>query len=294
MFTHAFKQLEKELDVDENFEVEFYAYNISKCKIIKKVYVLAPCKARKPEKNYITMNNKQIQMLSSALENEYLCGFPSERYSLFDISFRKDGTSNSIGFSFNDHFDYNYIKPTQVFKHFEGLGVGLFIDTLTKIQHNMFRGDFQYNSIFMIGMVVEDTELKSIKAYIRYDLDEAQNKADRREILDLIAETINPSYSSISYFSCMAEKLENINLKFSFVGVDCYSDKTQRYKVYFRDYEGVNQGMILNELLALFLEFGITEDVQNIFKYHKNGIWGIALSTDSFEYVDGVQLYFYP
>ena len=55
-----------------------------------------------------------------------------------------------------------------------------------------------------------------------------------------------------------------------------------------------NWEVIAKEVTLTLLQLRLNDRIQNIFSKHKNGMWGIALSTDSFEYVNGVQLYFNP
>ena len=79
---------------------------------------------------------------------------------------------------------------------------------------------------------------------------------------------------------------------FYFVGVDSYANGSKRFKLYFKFF-GENDLDIKKTILVLS-QFDFCNNVKKVFEKHKNGIWGLALSTDMFEYVNGIQLYFYP
>ncbi len=280
------------LNINKDFILEFFAYNVSVSDITKKVYIRVSPYMQDAKK--IKLSNEQLKLISFALDNKYLSSFQSNRYSLFDVSFRELNDTSNIGFSFNDVYDYTYIEPLQVFKPFAEFGIDEFIHTLNSIQKAMFLKKPQYNPIFMIGTVIDNSKLKNVKAYIRYDLEEAPTILERGNIIKMVATTINSNITSTTSFFDIAEKLENLGFIFSFVGIDCYASGVERYKIYFRSYDEKNWEVIAKEVTLTLLQLRLNDRIQNIFSKHKNGMWGIALSTDSFEYVNGVQLYFNP
>lgn len=294
MFDNSTKQSVNGLNTDETFILEFLAYNVSASDITKKIYVKVPSGVQKENSKKIALRRDQLHLISQALDNRYLSSFQSDRYTLFDISFRELGSTSKIGFSFNDVKDYTFIEPIQVFKSFKDYGIKEFINTLDALQNSMFPQKPEYNPIFMMGIVIDTTKLKSIKAYIRYDLEEAPTPFERKNMMESVIRAINPKRTRETSFFNNAGKVEDLGFVFSFVGVDYCADGAKRYKLYFRSYEENDLGAITNEVALMSSQFGQNDSVRNIFSKHKNGMWGIALSTDSFEYVNGVQLYFYP
>ena len=231
-------------------------------------------------------------MISQALENKFLSSFVSNRYSLYDVSFRESGTTSSIGFSFNDIQDSSYIEPLQAFKPFENFGIQPITDIIEKIQNSIFQHQPLYNPISMIGLVIDDAILTCIKAYIRFDLSEAQTSLEGGNIVKNIIKTVTPQQPSVSAFTEITQNLEDLGFVFYFVGVDSYANGSKRFKLYFKFF-GENDLDIKKTILVLS-QFDFCNNVKKVFEKHKNGIWGLALSTDMFEYVNGIQLYFYP
>ena len=180
------------------------------------------------------MDEGKLKLISQALDNKFLSSFDSNRYALYDISFRESGTRDNIGLSFNDVKDSIYMNPNQIFKSFLNFGIDSFIDTINKIQNCIFKQRPQYNPVFMIGLVIDDVNLTCIKGYIRYDLAKAPTSIERRYIVENMVKVINPRISSVEYFSNFVQNLENLGFVFSFVGVDGYSNAAERFKIYFR------------------------------------------------------------
>lgn len=280
------------MNIRNDFAIEFFAYNISISEIKKKIYIRLLSDTKDAKK--VVLSDKQLQLMSFALDNKYLSSFCSNRYCLFDISLRELKDTSNVGFSFNDVCDYIFIDPSQIFEPFMEFGIDKLINTIRVVQQAMFQQKPHYNPIFMIGMVMDKSILKSLKAYIRYDLAEAPTSVERENIIKAVSRAINSKIKSTSSFFDVAEKLENLGFIFSFIGVDLYADGVERYKIYFRSYEDKNWKIIEKEITDLLLHLGLNDRVQTIFNKHKNGMWGIALSTDSFENINRVQLYFNP
>lgn len=280
------------MNIRNDFAIEFFAYNISISEIKKKIYIrlLSDTKDAKE----VVLSDKQLQLISFALDNKYLSSFFPNRYCLFDISLRESKDTANVGFSFNDVCDYTFIDPSQIFEPFMEFGIDKLVNIIRVVQQAMFQQKPRYNPIFMIGMVMDKSILKSLKAYIRYDLAEAPTSAERENIIKAVSRAINSKIKSTSSFFGVAEKLENLGFIFSFIGVDLYADGVERYKIYFRSYEDKNWKIVEKEITDLLLHLGLNGRVQTIFNNHINGMWGIALSTDSFENINRVQLYFNP
>ena len=150
---------------------------------------------------------------------------------------------------------------------------------------------------------ISPSDVLNIRCYIdehstatkgRYDLAEAPTSFERENIIKAISTAINPKINCTSFFFDVAEKLENLGFVFSFIGIDGCVNGVERYKIYFRSYEDKNWEIIEKEITELLSHLRLNDRVQTIFNNHKNGMWGIALSTDFFENINRVQLYFNP
>lgn len=279
--------------LNNDFMVEFFAYSFTTSNTLKKVYIkVQPDKKTNIKK--IAVDDEKLNLISRALNNNFLSSFVSDRYSLYDISLRESDLTRSVGFSFNDVKDFVYMEPTQAFKPFENFGVEQIIYYTNKIENCMFHQQPQYNPISMIGLVFDDVVIKCIKAYIRYDLSDAPTLIERGYILENIIKTINPQNPAVKLFSELAQKLECLGFVFYFVGIDCYAIGVERFKLYFRFLGEINLNKVEKEITLIFSQFGFCNGIEKTFQKHKNGIWGLAISTDKFEYVNGIQLYFYP
>ena len=280
---------------DGVFEVEFFGYSFSLLGVEKKVYVKAPMVLQNCGKRTISLSVEELNLVSSALRNTFISSFRSERFSLFDISFRTAGLSSSIGFNFNDIMDFYYIEPEQIFKPFENYGVGFISNVIKKLQASMFQYPPGYNPVFMFGLVISGSaDLECVKGFIRYDPAEAPTALDRASIIERIAKPINPKGSGAKLFTDVANELECIGFEFAFVGVDCYINGSVRIKLYFRCYGKYDLNETVEKISSMISQFGLSGRVEDCFSQHHSGIWGIALSTDLFEDVNRVQLYFYP
>ena len=212
------RRLISTVNIRDEFTIEFFAFNISISEITKKIYIKLLSDVKDVKK--VVLSDKQLQLISSALDNKYLSSFCSNRYYLFDISLRESNDTSNVGFSFNDVCDYTFIDPLQIFEPFVEFGIDNFINTTKVVQKAIFQQKPHYNPIFMIGMVMDKSTLKSVKAYIRYDLAEAPTSFERENIIKAISTAINPKINCTSFFFDVAEKLENLGFVFSFIGID--------------------------------------------------------------------------
>ena len=279
--------------INRRFTVEFIGYNFLPGEVVKKIYLKHERRRAKDYKTDIYLKTSQIEGLALALSNKFISTFNSDRYSLYDVSFREMQSFETVGFSFIDTHDYEYIEPEMVFDSFIEFGIDEFLKDIFFIENGLFRNKPQYNPIFMFGTVFERSILKSLKAYIRYDLTEVPNIIDRLNKLNSIANIFDVRSSSTSDFYKAAEDLESMGFVFSFVGVDCYENNEKRYKIYFRNIEE-NNNVLINEGMLQLLNKQLRVDASKIFRTQNNGLWGVAIATKSFEYVNGIQVYFYP
>lgn len=279
---------------NREFIIEFLAYSFTKLGVIKKVYVKALNNNLENENKKILLNDKKIDLISKAINNNDLKNFSLSRYVLYDISFRELNLKNNIGFSFIDTEDSNYIEPEKVFKRFKNFETESIINIVIKIQDSMFEQKPQYNPLSMIGVVFDNDILTCVKAYIRYDLSVVPTINKRVSIIRNIINTINSKITNADCFCELAKKFEKIGFAFFFVGVDKYIKGNMRYKLYFKFF-GENDMCVLSEkIVSILKQFDFCDSFEGILNNHTNMIWGIALSTDSFEYVNGIQLYLYP
>lgn len=289
------KQLTNVSNIREDFLIEFFGYNFTALDIIKKLYVKVPFAKREYHDKNTVLDDDKLNRISYALDNKFLSSFHSNRYSLYDVSFREFGFSDSIGFNFLDLKDSTYINPDLVFKPFTEFKIDFISKSVEKIQKAMFFQRPQYNSISMIGLVVNDSNnLTCAKADIRFNREEAPTSIERINMIKRVISVINPQDLGVKCFSELAEKLENLGLVFAFVGVDCYVDGAERFKLYFKFHGENDLTEIAHEVASVLSRFGLHKNVQEVFDKHCNGMWGLAVSTESFETVNGVQLYFYP
>lgn len=287
-------QSPKGVDICEDFLIEFLGYNLTTSGVVKKIYVKAPFAKRECNDKRIILDDDKLELISNALNNKFLSSFHSERYSIYDISFRESGSNGSIGLNFIDLKDSTYINPKQAFEPFVNFGIDSISDVANKIENSMFLQCPQYNPISMIGVVFDGKENTCIKSYIRFNQEDAPTCKERGSIIKRIIESINSSTSSLTYFSNIAKKLEDLGFIFYFVGVDCYNSGKERFKLYFRYCGKNNLRTITKEIESILYNFGLQSHVESIFNQHNNGIWGLAVSTKAFNSVNGVQLYLYP
>ncbi|MCL2023034.1 MAG: hypothetical protein FWG82_01515 [Oscillospiraceae bacterium] len=279
---------------DGGFALEYFGYNFTASGLAKKVYVYPPSELQDNDSRTVSLDGEKLNLFSSALNSKFLSSFRSERYSLFDVSFRESGCANSIGFSFNDIMDFDYIEPEKIFQPFENCGISFIGDVVKKLQANIFLYHPKYNPVFMFGLVINNTNLECAKGFVRFDQAEAPTAEERESIIERIVKTINHKDSCVKLFTSVAKKLERLGLTFAFVGVDCYINGSVRFKLYFRCYGERDLAKIAEEVSSILSQFGLSGSVQDVFSQPQGGVAAIALSSDSFEDINGVQLYFYP
>lgn len=275
----------------EQLETEFHAFNYTASGIVEKEYVRVSDQ-RKDESLYPTIDDTKLLMLLKALENKYISSLASTRYSLYDISFRKTNSKESVGFSFNDVEDYDYLSPYEIFKPFDKFDINTTTETEITIQNALYNNPPQFNPVFMIATLVENGNLISVKTYTRLDLKENSTTEKRINLIQTVAKAINPICSKTNIFD-VSEALENVRLKFNFVGVDFSIDNRQRFKLYFRNYEETRLSDIKDTLKEIIVRLGFKHNLEQL-EAENNLVWGIAVSTDNFQNVNGIQLYLYP
>ena len=285
------------LSLDNNFALEFYGYNFTSSRIEKKLYVKVPFAKKKFHDNQIILDDNKLNLISGALNNSFLSCFFSDRYYLYDISFRDTVSAKSIGFNFVDLKDSTFLEPFQAFKPFSTLGINPACKLVEKMQEIMFLQKPTYNPLSMIGVVYNGTEITSLKSYIRFNQEETPTSLHRGIIIKRIVKAMSKNNNSVEYFAKFSEKFEKVGFIFYFIGIDSYKDGSERYKLYFRILDKNNEyHKNLKGITALLSQFGFNfnNDIEDIFNQHNNGIWGLAVSTIDFNSVNGVQLYLYP
>lgn len=282
-----------EMNINLDFFVEFYAYNISALDIVHKVYMRVKRRSENKIKHQIVLKDEQLYLLSRALTNEVFAELQQDRYYLYDLSFRESVGDTTIGFSFHDIKDSNYIEPHLIFAPFSAFGIDEVVNSIYRVERAIFYSKPRYNPIFMIGTVFKGEALSCLKAYIRYDQSSVHGATDRINLIRNIIKEHEPGGAVKALFYDTAVELESLGFVFSFVGLDYYGEGKKRYKVYFRFYKNERYKFLIEQLPLKLSNLGLFDKVEEVLLKH-NSIWGIALATDSFEHVNGVQLYFYP
>lgn len=289
--------INKDLNNSENilnkFTIRYFGYNFTQQGITNKLYIKFSSDNNEHEKTNNVLNDKQIYSLSKALNNEWLNSFHNIRYSLFEMCIREFAFDENVGFNFIDTKDFSYISPQKIFE-FLGDESQPLIDIVSSIEKNMFNEMPAYNPIFIIGATVNIDKISTLKSYIRFNPEELPTPKDRINLIKCIAKTINYNESFLDNYSVLIEKLEKSGLIFSFIGVDYSLDGSKRFKLYFKSKEQNNYKKLLNAVSEIISEYGLFDKLNHIFQKHSNGIWGIAISTDTFKSINGIQLYFYP
>jgi hypothetical protein len=134
-----------------------------------------------------------------------------------------------------------------------------------------------------------------MKTYIRFDIEEASSPVERVCMIERILKLIDAS--NLLFVECffeLSKRLENMGFVFAFVGVDFYVKNHKRFKLYFKFCGNNDMAEILNEISAMLSQFGLSDSMKEVTNKTYNGVWGLAISIDSVEYVNGVQLYLYP
>lgn len=273
-------------------QIEYDAFNFTSKDVVNKMYIRVLNEKNDNPLLSPNLDEDNILLMSTALDNKYLLSLLQTRYSIYDISFRKLGNKKSIGFSFNDVADYEYITPEVVFEPFKDLGIDSFVNTVNNIQGAMFHEKPQFNPVFMIGLLISEKALSSVKAYIRIDIKDNSLSKQRMIIIDNIINKMNPEITK-NDFRAATVALEKLGLTFNFVGVDYKPDNSKRYKLYFRNYNNILFSDVSSEFKTMLLYFGLKNEL-NIIESHSKEIWGIAISTNNFQDVNGIQLYLYP
>lgn len=268
-----------------SFYLELYAYNIDKKGISKKIYLKSPQEKAESWEKIIDLSSEQERIVSLAFNNIWRNDLIMNRYRLFDLSFRSD----SVSLVFSDKKDWEFLPPDCIFQPFKRSGT--LIEKLRQAEQAIFCKQPEYNPLFMIGLLFVEEELRSLKGYLRFDQEEFPNRLELiHRIISTVSET--PKDKSDSQIEFICSKLEELGMHFSFIGID-WNGKI-RYKLYFRFYEDYNSKETMNFLIYLIQQLGFSTQISQLFENHRNGIWGIALSTEDFSWIDGLQLYFKP
>lgn len=279
----------------DSFLVEFFGYNFTISSVDKKIYLKAPFARKVCTDKELKLDDNKLKLIFESLDNEFFASFVSDRYSLYDICLRESNCTSGVGFNFVDLWDSNYIDDSLAVEPFTRFwDDASFYETIKLVKKGMFQQQPSYNPISMIGLVVDGEKITSIKSYIRFNTEDVPSVTERTYLIKRIIKSIKPNTAITEYILNMSQKLENLGFEFSFVGTDCYSDESERFKFYFR-FRGNNDiDYILNEIIALLSYAGLYNNVYEVLDRNYSGIWGLAISTNTFNDVNGIQLYFYP
>lgn len=279
----------------ESFLVEFFGYNLTAFGIDKKIYLKAPFARKVYTDKIINLDDEKLKLVSTALNNKFFTSFISSKYFLYDICLRESDCAGGVGFNFVDLKDSTYIRPSLAVEPFLKFWNNTsFYETIKLVQNGMFQQKPNYNPISMIGVVVDGDEITSVKSYIRFNTEDAPSAIEREHMMERIIKSVKPNIQTTECISKFAKKLENLGFEFSFVGTDCYNNGSERFKLYFRFRGNNDLNYILKEVVELFSQMGLYSNIYEVLDENYSGIWGLAISTNTYENVNGIQLYFYP
>lgn len=278
----------------EDFVVEFFGYNFTPFGSTKKIYIKPSFVKRVKHDKDIVLDYEKMTFLLDSLDAEELKAFGTDRYSLYDISFRWSDCVESIGFSFKDYNDSIFLSPEKVFEPFKNIGMNHIVTIVKRIEKIIFPEQPVFNPISMIAVVIDKGKMICLKAYIRYDKEKIATSLERLSIMEKIVKIFVVKKLDEERLLLFSRRLERIGFVFSFIGVDCYKNEDERFKLYFQ-LCGRKENKVYDEIISLLSDCKLDHnDLQRILKKQENGIWGIAISVGRMDVIDGIQLYFYP
>ena len=284
---------------NHQLSLEYIAYSIKPGCIVKKKYVRLESKKNLKNGKDCLLSEDELLLVEKALRSKYIRWFSENRYSLYDISFRHYDfkKEQEIGFSFKDDFDIDYIEPVNALSVFGDYISDLSIRQVDRILDAVFFEKPSYNPIFMIGLLLSPMHFVSAKVYIRFDVDEYPEQQDRIDIIKRVALRVNPSFhEKNNSLLNIVELFEKKGFVFRFFGIDYYhsDQEEERIKLYFR-YSGTDSMSLVKNMIvevASLLHLSGVE-IEVLLQQNKE-ISSIALSTDLFESVNGLQIYYNP
>lgn len=284
----------KEHDSGSNptFVPKFFAYSFDNSGITKKLYIYPPYMGQSSLDGKVAIDDEQLEALSAALSTRSLSSLDSERFTLYEISLRESGQGRSVSFNFFDRRDSEYASPQEIFAFVDDFDVAPLVSATQMMEKCVFQERPPYNPTWMFGVLLDQGNLSAVKSYIRIDPEKILTMQDKQNIISRIAKAHGLSDELKEKLLQIAELLENWGFLFRIIGIDCGRDGHLRYKLYFRSNGSEDCSSLRAWLLEVLQDTVIRESVDEMFKKHRLGMWGIGLSLGQFDGLEGFQPYF--
>lgn len=274
------------------FVPKFFAYSIDNSGVTKKLYIYPPYMGQSSIDGKIVIDDKQAEALSAALNTHSLSSLDSERFTLYEISFRESGQGRSVSFNFFDRRDSEYVSPQEIFSFVDDFDVTLLVSSTQMMEECVFQERPPYNPTWMFGVLLDQGNLSAVKSYIRIDPEKTLTTQDKQNIILRIAKAHGVSDELKEKLLQTTGLLESWGFPFRIIGIDCGRDGHLRYKLYFRSNGKEDSSSLRAWLLEVLQDTTIRESVNEMFEKHRLGMWGIGLSLGQFDGLEGFQPYF--
>lgn len=275
------------------FKTKFLAYSLSASGIQIKRYVYPPFRIPISGINAGT-DTKQLRALSLALESPHFSTLDTERFSLYEISFRGARGTDSLSFNFMDSKGSEYLSAAELFGSINGFDVHRLIEATEKLEKSVFPFGVSYNPNWMFGLLFEQSSLVAVKEGMRFDPDGTLDFTRRQEVISRITEAHGAPERLKDELHAWSRWLYGCGFFFRILGIDQDASGELRYKFYFRS-DGKEDSDVLRSRLVDTMEDSIIKRrVDEIFRSNQSGMWGIGISVGNMSKIDRFQLYFHP
>lgn len=276
------------------YRTEFYAYNLDSSGIKFKRYVYPPSEAPSSVIMDVGIDENQFRALSLALESSCFSTLDTNRFSLYDISFRGVGNTTAVSFNFTDTRASEYLSTAEALKSVSGFDVDPLVEAAERLEKSVFPFGVDYNPNWMFGLLFERDLLVSVKAYLRFDIDGALGLSGRQETITRIMRNHNAPEELENELLDYGRWLDDCGFFLRILGIDQKVGGKLRYKFYFRTKGDENPGSVGKRLVVMTKDHSVAAEVEEVFQRHRNGMWGLGISVGSLNKANGFQLYFYP
>ncbi len=266
--------------------------NVNRVGITKKLYVYPPYMGQSSLDGKVAIDGEQIEALSTALSTRSLSSLDSERFTLYEISFRESCQGRSVSFNFFDRRDGEYVSPQKIFAFVDDFNVAPLVSATQMIEKCVFIECPPYNPTWMFGVHLDQGTLSAVKAYIRIDPNKSLTMQEKQNIILRIAKAHGVPNELKERLCQTAGLFDSWGFPFRIIGIDCGRDGHLRYKLYFRSNGSEDCSSLRAWLLEVLQDTTIKESVNEMFEKHRLGMWGIALSLGQLDGLEGFQPYF--
>lgn len=276
------------------FETEFHAYNLGATGVLVKRYVRPSFGASIAGHGEANIRDDQLHALSQALESPCLSAIETGRFSLYDVSFRGEANTKAVSISFIDTRDGEYLSSSEMFGSFRGFDADPLIKATRKLEKSVFPSGVVYNPNWMFGLLFERSLLVSVKAYMRFDLGGTLGHEGRREVINRVTRAHDAPQTLTGKLLDHTQWLEDCGLFLRFFGIDQKSDGNLRYKLYYRTDGHEDADGVRHRLSKTTEDPAVRAGIEEMFRRHHSGMWGLGISVGELSEICGFQTYFYP